>query len=168
VGPYIRLIEEAEASGPLRDEYDAAVGRAGRVFWILKAMSHRPAVLRAFLELNREVMLEPCGLSESERELLAIVVSRTNRCSYSLHAHEDLLAALGGPPAERDGRQQALERFAVKLTERPAAVGAEDVDLLRGHGLDDAAIHDAIQTIAFFNYANRIASATGIPDEPPS
>ncbi len=160
------MIEEAEASGPLRDEYDAAVGRAGRVFWILKAMSHRPAVLRAFLELNREVMLEPCALSDVERELLAIAVSRTNRCGYSLHAHEDVVAALGGPPAELDARQRALERFAVKLTKRPASIGREDIDVLRGHDLDDAAIHDAIQTIAFFNYANRIATATGIPDEP--
>jgi alkylhydroperoxidase family enzyme len=33
-------------------------------------------------------------------------------------------------------------------------------------GLDDVAIHDAIQVIAYFNYVNRVADAVGISDEP--
>jgi alkylhydroperoxidase family enzyme len=33
-------------------------------------------------------------------------------------------------------------------------------------GLDDVAIHDAIQVISYFNYVNRVADAVGIPDEP--
>jgi len=40
------------------------------------------------------------------------------------------------------------------------------VGALRSHGLSDAAIHDAIQVIAFFNYINRVAEAVGIPGEP--
>jgi len=40
------------------------------------------------------------------------------------------------------------------------------VEALRGHGLDDAAIHDAIQVIAYFNYINRVADAVGVEDEP--
>ena len=43
-----------------------------------------------------------------------------------------------------------------------------DIDALRPHGLDDAAIHDAIQVIAYFNYINRVADAVGIEDEPES
>jgi len=45
-------------------------------------------------------------------------------------------------------------------------VGAEDADLLRGHGWNDVAIHDAIQVVSFFNYINRIAEGVGIEDEP--
>ena len=45
-------------------------------------------------------------------------------------------------------------------------MSAADVDVLRGHGWDDAAIHDAIQVIAYFNYINRIAEAVGIGPEP--
>jgi uncharacterized peroxidase-related enzyme len=56
--------------------------------------------------------------------------------------------------------------FAVKLTASPARVGREDVESLRAHGLDDAAIHDAIQVIGYFAYINRIADAVGIEDEP--
>ena len=43
---YLRLVDENEASGLLKDEYDAAVARAGKVFNIVKAMSLRPGVLR--------------------------------------------------------------------------------------------------------------------------
>jgi alkylhydroperoxidase family enzyme len=45
-------------------------------------------------------------------------------------------------------------------------VGREDADILRDHGWSDAAIHDAIQVISYFNYINRIAEGVGIEDEP--
>jgi alkylhydroperoxidase family enzyme len=54
----------------------------------------------------------------------------------------------------------------VKLTLRPAEVGAADADGLRAHGLDDSAIHDAIQVIAYFNYINRVAEGVGTDSEP--
>jgi uncharacterized peroxidase-related enzyme len=65
-----------------------------------------------------------------------------------------------------DPRLQALCAFAVKLTREPSSVRRDDVDALRSHGLDDAAVHDAIQVIAYFNYINRVADAVGIEDEP--
>jgi alkylhydroperoxidase family enzyme len=40
------------------------------------------------------------------------------------------------------------------------------MEALRSHGWSDAAIHDAIQVISYFNYINRIADAVGIEDEP--
>ena len=80
--PYLRLIEVDEATGVLRTEYDAAIGRAGKVFNIVKAMSLRPRALRAAMDLYREVMFGPSDLSRAERELLAVVVSCANDCHY--------------------------------------------------------------------------------------
>ena len=40
---HLRLTEVDEATGLLKEEYDAAVGRAGKVFNIVKSMSLRPA-----------------------------------------------------------------------------------------------------------------------------
>ena len=76
------MIDVDEATGQLRREYDAAIGRAGKVFNIVKAMSLRPGVLRHSLELYQAVMLGPSRLSRQERELLAVVVSRVNDCHY--------------------------------------------------------------------------------------
>jgi alkylhydroperoxidase family enzyme len=81
-GPYIRLIEVDEAEGPLREDYDAAIERAGKVFNILKAMSLRPSVLRASMALYREIMFGESGLSRRERELLATVASAEQDCHY--------------------------------------------------------------------------------------
>jgi alkylhydroperoxidase family enzyme len=79
---HLRLIDVEAATGRLRQEYDAAVGRAGKVFNIVKAMSLRPAVLHRSMELYKAIMFGPCGLTRQERELLAVVVSRQNDCHY--------------------------------------------------------------------------------------
>ena len=67
--PYLRLIEVREATGDLKREYDAAIGRAGKVFNIVKAMCLRPAVLRRSMDLYKEIMFGPSDLSRAEREL---------------------------------------------------------------------------------------------------
>jgi uncharacterized peroxidase-related enzyme len=61
---------------------------------------------------------------------------------------------------------RALGDFAVKVTHEPAGVSRADIEALRGQGWNDAAIHDAIQVIAYFNYVNRVADAVGVEDEP--
>ena len=79
---HLRLTEVDEATGLLKSEYDAAIGRAGKVFNIVKAMSLRPEALSQSIELYKTIMLGPSGLSRQERELLATVVSRENECHY--------------------------------------------------------------------------------------
>jgi uncharacterized peroxidase-related enzyme len=79
---HLRLTDVDEATGTLKEEYDAAVGRAGKVFNIVKAMSLRPGVLRRSIELYKGIMFGSSGLSRQERELLATVVSRENDCHY--------------------------------------------------------------------------------------
>ncbi len=54
---------------------------------------------------------------------------------------------------------QSLCAFSDKLTAAPASMTREDVQGLRDHGFSDAAIHDATQVIAYFNYINRVADA---------
>ena len=79
---HLRLTEVDDATGVLKQEYDAAFGRAGKVFNIVKAMSLRPDVLRRSIELYKGIMFGRSGLSRQERELLATVVSRENDCHY--------------------------------------------------------------------------------------
>ena len=68
--------------------------------------------------------------------------------------------------ADLEPRVRALCDYALKLTAAPADVGSADADLLRKHGWNDAAIHDAIQVVSYFNYVNRVAEGVGIEDEP--
>ena len=57
---------------------------------------------------------------------------------------------------------RALCEFATKLTFTQQQMSPADLDLLRSHGFDDRAIHDAVQIIGFFNYITRIADALGV------
>ena len=80
--PHLRLIDVDEADGLLKEEYEAAIERAGKVFNILKAMSLNPPVLKASMELYEAIMFGPSGLSRKERELLATVTSAEQACRY--------------------------------------------------------------------------------------
>jgi len=60
---------------------------------------------------------------------------------------------------------QALCEYAFKLTHTPSQMSPADLEVLRLHGLDDRAIHDATQVISYFNYINRIADALGVEPE---
>ena len=60
---------------------------------------------------------------------------------------------------------RALCDYAVKLTRDQHKMSPTDLDLLRAHGFDDRAIHDATQVAAYFNYITRIADALGVEPE---
>ena len=60
---------------------------------------------------------------------------------------------------------RALCEFAAKLTHDQHSMTPADLDVLRNHGFDDRAIHDATQVIAYFNYITRIADALGVDPE---
>jgi uncharacterized peroxidase-related enzyme len=81
--PWIRTVAPEEATGLLRKIYDAAVARAGKVFNVIRLQSVRPEVLQASTQLYLEVMRSRAGaLSRAQREMIAVVVSRTNGCHY--------------------------------------------------------------------------------------
>jgi alkylhydroperoxidase family enzyme len=79
---WIRTIPPQDAEGPLRDSYDRAVARAGRVYHIVRTMSLSPRMLDASMGLYLEVMHGSGSLSRRRREMIAVVVSATNACHY--------------------------------------------------------------------------------------
>lgn len=60
----------------------------------------------------------------------------------------------------------ALLEFAEKVTRGAADCTSGDAAALRALGWSDAAVHDAAQVVAYFNYINRIADALGVDAEP--
>lgn len=79
---WIRTIPESEATGALKNIYDAHVKARGWVSNIIKSFSIRPEILRHFQGLFATLMFGPGGLSRAQREMIAMVVSVTNRCHY--------------------------------------------------------------------------------------
>jgi len=81
--PWIRTVPPEEATGLLRQIYEAALRRAGRVFNVDRLQSLRPKVLDASMQLYLQLMHAPDGaLTRAQREMIAVVVSATNGCHY--------------------------------------------------------------------------------------
>ena len=117
-------------------------------------------------------------LSNAEREILAVVVSGLNRCVYCAVSHGAALRIYSEDPVKAEGlginwrhadlsaREAALCAYAEKLTLHPAEMTEADLGPLRGAGLSDHDILEAVQVIGMFNMTNRVSSALGfVPND---
>jgi uncharacterized peroxidase-related enzyme len=124
--------------------------------------------------MYRAIMFAPSPLSRADREAVAVAVSVTNRCEYCLRHHgrslrlltKDgaLVEALWRDPATApvEPRLRAMLDFAIQFTRAPSETGAAQVSRLRDVGLDDRAILDLCQVVAYFNFVNRMAHGLGV------
>jgi uncharacterized peroxidase-related enzyme len=82
---------------------------------------------------------------------------------------EELAQAItdGWREADLDRRLRAILAFADKLTLEPRSMRREDVDALRGVGLDDRGILETVEVTAYFNFVNRLADGLGVALEHP-
>jgi len=79
---WIRTVAENKATGSTKQQYDAAVKRAGRVYNIVKISSLKPEIMRTFMQFYIQLMHGPSGLSRAQREMIAVTVSVLNKCRY--------------------------------------------------------------------------------------
>ena len=163
---------------PTQKYFDVCMDKLGMVPNVLKAHAFDIDKLNAFSALYNDLMLGDSALSKLEREMIAVVVSATNRCFYCLVAHGAAVRQLSGDPmlgeklvmnwrvAELDARQRAMLSFAEKATVASATIGEDDRQGLREVGFSDRDIWDIANVAGFFNMTNRVASATGMTPNP--
>lgn len=172
--PFIRIVRPEEATGDLKKQYERVAQARGAVGNVWKATSLHPESIGAHLSLYQEVHFGEGPLSRRERELVATVVSRENKCNYCVTHHADafgrhaqepglqVLVATDYTKADLSPRERAMADHATKLTRTPGDVTMDDVERLRRAGLDDRAICDLTLLIAYFNFVDRIASGLGV------
>ncbi|MFV2033529.1 MAG: peroxidase-related enzyme [Halocynthiibacter sp.] len=151
--------------------FDICVEKLGLVPNVLKAYAFDIDKLDSFAALYNELMLADSGLSKLEREMIAVVVSSVNKCTYCLVAHGAAVRRLSAKPelcemlvmnyraADLEPRQRAMLDFAAKLTESSATIDENDREALRYAGFSDRDIWDIASVAGFFNMSNRVASA---------
>lgn len=159
---FIRTVAVAEAQGDLGRLYEQIGKARGGVADIHQVQSLNPPALAAHLELYKAIMFRPSPLSRAWREAIAVAVSRANQCAYCEAHHGAALATLGGASDVPKG----LLAWAARVARQPERSNADDIETLRALGLDDRAILDAILTVAYFSFANRLVMATGLELEP--
>lgn len=172
----IRVIDEGEADGLLREVYDELTASRGKLAEVHKIQSLNPQSIRDHMALYMTTMFARSPLARAEREMMAVIVSATNGCRYCVAHHAEALAhfwkdrdrveALSRERAGLAGlseRESLLCRYAQTVTEDP---GSDAVDAIVGElrctGLDDRAILDATLVVSYFNFVNRMVLALGV------
>lgn len=157
----IAVLEESHPKAKVQDYY--------------RFLVHQPEILRQRSTAFNAIMYAPGGMPRAERELATTVVSRINGCVYcaSVHAQRfeqlakrnDVIRQVFEDPrtAGTTAREQAIAKFSIELTERPAQVTAQQLKPLREAGLSDAEILDLIHSVAIFAWANRLMLNLGEP-----
>lgn len=79
---WVRTVDERDAEPYLKTLYEGLRKQRGFVPNIVKSMSIRPELTRAWMGLYTTLMFGPSQLSRAEREMIATVVSVANRCHY--------------------------------------------------------------------------------------
>ena len=79
---WIKQVPYNESSALLRNIFDEALGRAGRIWKIVQVMSLRPKTLQAAMQMYKAAMKGPSDLTRVQREMLATVVSAELNCPY--------------------------------------------------------------------------------------
>jgi uncharacterized peroxidase-related enzyme len=150
---FVQTIPEGEASGDVRELYDADLEHFGHVPNFTKAFSLRPGVSVAWRRLNAEIK---ASMDTRRYELATLAAARRLRSSYCALAHGSILAEQFLEPgtlpsivadhraAGLDPVDVAVMDLADKVAYDATSVGQDDIDRLRSLGLADAEIFDVI------------------------
>lgn len=171
---WIDEVELDDAEGKLKEMYAELLEKRGKVSNILKVHSLNPSALGNHLDLYMTLMFGKSGLSRTEREAIAVVVSADNDCSYCVNHHAEALRRYIKDDETLDMLMNAdgletleprlsnIVRHAEKLTSAPAAMTESDLGELRAVGLSDSDILDLTMIVGYFNFVNRIALGLGV------
>lgn len=176
---------------PLPTDHDPEVAELARFFDTtlgfapnsVLTMMRRPAIARAFTELNRAVMVNEGRVTSELKRLVGHIASRVAGCRYceahTIRAAQRFGATEGADPARLDAVWQfrtsplfnAAERaaleFAAAAASVPGAVTAETAAELKRHW-NDGEIVELAGVVALFGFLNRWNDAMATELEAPA
>lgn len=171
----IKVIQEEEAIGELKDIYDQLIKSRGKLAEVHKIQSLNPKTIMSHMELYMDIMYAKSPLSRAQREMMAVVVSRENKCLYCVTHHAEALNAYwkddrrlqeliaGNDSQIVDETEFLLATLSKELTLHPSSEQTENIiEALKVKGLEDRAILDATLVISYFNFVNRIVLNLGV------
>jgi uncharacterized peroxidase-related enzyme len=172
------IVEPADLPDDLRERIEAVAERSGFVPNVFRALAHRPAELRAFMDYHDALMERSDGLSKAERELVVVATSGANSCTYCVVAHGAILRVRTKDPeiadrvatnpwaVELGPRERAIVDLALLIATDSAALTEAELDDARMAGLSDDEIWDVGAITALFAMSNRLAHLTALRPNP--
>lgn len=172
-GPFFPIPDESDVPSGLQKLFAKAREQLGFLPNVFLAYARRPERFSGWFNHFRAVTEPTETLDAADREMIAVVVSTINHCTYCVVSHGYSLAeALGDRAlADRitvnwrhaglDGRSRAICAYAEKLTVAPNTVERADLEALAEAGLTDDDVWDVVEVAAMYNFTNRMSSAMG-------
>lgn len=125
-----------------------------------------------FLNFKGSLFNDTCYLTDAQKEMIGVVVSSYNCCSYCLTTHGDNLRGMWknvrlvdkisynfrSAKDELSKIDYALCEYAWFVTAHPRDIDSTQIEKLRDVGLNDHEILEAAFVAGFFNYTNRWVS----------
>lgn len=154
-----------DAVPEFRERFDHYEATRGFVPNSIMTMARRPAIARAFMDLNKAVLYEGT-VSEELKMLVSLIASQAAGCRYCqahmanlssvYKASDDKIAAVWEfeTSALFDEAERAALTLALKAAMVPNEAGPEDFEALRAH-FDEGQIVEIVATVALFGYLNR-------------
>jgi uncharacterized peroxidase-related enzyme len=169
--PRLRALGKDEVDPAARAEYDAFLAARGNVPNLFATLARRPAFMRAAAALLREAMA-PGEVPSRLKELVALRVSRVNRCDYCAASHtrlaraagateDDLLSAVDPGMGRLSDAEKAALRFAEAMAQPGGVVPEEVWTGARRHWSESAVVEIAAVAGAFSMF-NRLANALDV------
>lgn len=171
---WIKIINEKSAKGKLREIYDEIIKKRGKLSNIMKIHSLNPEIMKAHMELYIKIMFSKSKLKREEKEMIAVIVSKANKCGYCINHHAEALNFYWKNKEKLKKfidnyknlnlpeRQKSMLDFAIKLTGNPDKIREKDVKNLKKAGFEDDEILDIVLITSYFNFVNRIANGLGV------
>ncbi len=174
--PRLNSIEPEAASGKVAAMYGQAKSMMGMVPNLFKGLANSPQALEAYLSL--EQLISAGSLNPAEQQLVRMVASVQNGCTYCVAAHTLGLKGAGLSDAEildvrrgasDDKKLQALIVFTQEILSTKGFVSDDDLSAVRAAGYTDANIADVVVVITqktLSNYFNHVHDT--VLDLPPA
>ena len=80
--PYVRTIPYEGSQGELTEAYDMMIKTRGRIPNVQAVSSLKPNIVKTLMAHVGSVMFGESGVPRAEREMVAAVVSASNKCQY--------------------------------------------------------------------------------------
>jgi uncharacterized peroxidase-related enzyme len=172
--PNVATLEPDSAPKEVVELYDDFRRRMGfpEAPNFIKTQGHSLAAARGTWGLVQNVLVGG-SLPRTLKEMMFVAISRSRQCRYCEAAHLACCRMLGielsaieklvsnvndiSPPKGRD-----IILFGLKCARDPQSLTDQDFEGLRGHGLTQSEIVEAISMAGLAVYANTIADATGM------
>lgn len=172
---YIKTFEYEEAEAELKNIYDEILKTRGKIAEVHKIQSLNPPTIKAHMDFYLSIMFGNSPLSRAQREMIGVITSSKNKCTYCTKHHSNALNHYWKDHerinklidnhrlAGLSEKEILLCDYTVALTKEPgnSELHKKLVEKMKAYGINEREILDTALITGYFNFVNRVVHGLG-------